>query len=455
MKKIFAGILLVQAFFCLSGNAQTTDVLRTQLNSIFQYVDKSQVPTGYLEEYGPRIVPFDIFNGILTDSNRVDNDLWEVLYGSIRASKIYGSTSLPELPTVTSAIKTNSNYPAYTFAVPMLLIDYAALNENAVQQNLFTVTNNQIFDVQGRPQSPYLQRTLFAATPSLNYTGNGTVTVLFKSDLFYTNTNKTISNVQIDFNDHNGYITIQLNRPYTKTYTDTGYKRWKIKLNCTDNSSYECYAEFYVAEVAANNTIAGRYSLQPNIVEMSIPAVPGPSPGWHKGRKLSVWYSKTGAPGVLDKPFFIVEGYDASRVAPLFKKPLDYKELWGLLNEQPGSYDFMTNLDDLAGYDLVFLDFNDGTDDILRNVLVFQEALKWINQQKATAANPKQNVILGMSMGGLIIRYGLAEITKYGSPAMWPNGTDTRLVITHDSPHQGANTPLGSQYISQGFWQMG
>lgn len=144
-----------------------------------------------------------------------------------------------------------------------------------------------------------------------------------------------------------------------------------------------------------------------------------------------------------------MEGYDASRVAPKFKKPLDYIEIWKLLNEQPGSYDFMGNLDDIAGYDLVFLDFNDGTDDILRNVLVFQQALKWINDEKAKATNPQQTVILGMSMGGLVARYGLADITKNGSVTMWPNGTDTRLLISHDSPHQGANTPLGSQYLTR------
>jgi len=293
MRRFFTSILLVQALFCLKVKAQTTDVLRNQLNTIFQYIDKSQVPTGYLEEYGPRMIPFDIFNGNLTDSNRVDNDLWEALYANILASKIYGTTTLPDITTVTNAVKANSNYSNNTFAVPLLLMDYAVLNEYAVQQNLFTVSNNQVFDVAGRQQSPYLQRTLFASTPSVNYTGTGTVNVLFKSDLFYTNTNKTISSIQVDFNDHSGYVTIPLNSPYTKTYTDTGYKRLKIKLTCTDNSSYQCYAEFYVTEITATTNIAGRYGLQPDIAEDAIPAVPGV----HKGGKISVWYSKTGAQG--------------------------------------------------------------------------------------------------------------------------------------------------------------
>lgn len=184
-------------------------------------------------------------------------------------------------------------------------MDYDVLKEDAVVQNLFTVTNNQVFDVSGRTQSPYMQRTLFAASPSLNYTGNGSVTVLFKSDLFYTNTGKTISNIQVDFNDGSGYATISLNNPYTKTYTDTGFKHWKIKLNCTDNSTYQCYADFYVAEVTMNNNIAGRYSIAPDVKEWPIPAIPAPVPGWHKGGKISVWYSKTGTPGVLDKPFLL------------------------------------------------------------------------------------------------------------------------------------------------------
>jgi predicted membrane chloride channel (bestrophin family) len=36
-----------------------------------QPLDKSQVPSGFLEEYGCPILPMATFNGTLTDSNRV------------------------------------------------------------------------------------------------------------------------------------------------------------------------------------------------------------------------------------------------------------------------------------------------------------------------------------------------------------------------------------------------
>lgn len=50
---------------------------------------------------------------------------------------------------------------------------------------------------------------------------------------------------------------------------------------------------------------------------------------------------------------------------------------------------------------------------------------------------------MGLSMGGLCARHALANMTKNfpGTP------TETRLLITHDSPHRGANVPLGLQYM--------
>lgn len=43
--------------------AQTTDSLRLRLNAIFQGIDKSQVPTGYLAEYGIPFVNLFDFTG--------------------------------------------------------------------------------------------------------------------------------------------------------------------------------------------------------------------------------------------------------------------------------------------------------------------------------------------------------------------------------------------------------
>jgi hypothetical protein len=292
MRKFFAGILLVQVFLCLYPKAQTTDPVRASLNTVFQHIDKSKIPTGYLEEYGPGFVPFGIFNGQLTDSNRVNIDLWELLYGSFIASKIYGTQNLPSMETAMNMVSNYSDLKNNLFALPIFLFDYGVLRPQAVNFNLFTISNNQIYDVPGRTQSPYIQKTMFAASPLINGTSTGNVTILLKPDLFFTNTTKVLSTVHIDFNDGSGYMPVLFNVPYTKTYTDTGYKRWKIKITCTDNTIYQCYSEFYVSGITSAPSLTERYSRNPDVLEQ-----PFNNPAAHKGGKLSIWYSKTGVPG--------------------------------------------------------------------------------------------------------------------------------------------------------------
>ena len=61
---IVLSLLLVTSTF-----AQTSDPLSAKLNSVFANIDASQVPTGFLKEYGLPLVPLGIFNGVLSDSS--------------------------------------------------------------------------------------------------------------------------------------------------------------------------------------------------------------------------------------------------------------------------------------------------------------------------------------------------------------------------------------------------
>ncbi len=107
---------------------------------------------------------------------------------------------------------------------------------------------------------------------------------------------------------------------------------------------------------------------------------------------------------------------------------------------------FLNSLE-LANYDIVFLDYNNGTDDIVRNAALLQEVIAWVNTKKAAAGSGQKNVVMGISMGGLVARYCLANMTKQGIDPQ------TRLLFTHDSPHQGANVPLGLQSLTRALYE--
>jgi hypothetical protein len=77
------------------------------------------------------------------------------------------------------------------------------------------------------------------------------------------------------------------------------------------------------------------------------------------------------------------------------------------------------------------------------------QAIDWINSQKVNnaAGLREQNIVMGISMGGLVSRYALAKRTKQTGT----NSTEAKELITMDSPHQGANVPLGLQHFLYDF----
>lgn len=151
------------------------------------------------------------------------------------------------------------------------------------------------------------------------------------------------------------------------------------------------------------------------------------------------------ADNVLDKPIIVVDGFDPGDIR-------DIPGLYSLLDFTGASG--TQNLADLVraeGFDVVILNFpiytrtadgttvDGGADFMERNAMLLVELINIINTDKATNSS-EQNVIIGPSMGGIIARYALNYMEANTLDA------DTRLYISFDSPHHGANVPIGLQH---------
>ena len=142
--------------------------------------------------------------------------------------------------------------------------------------------------------------------------------------------------------------------------------------------------------------------------------------------------------GILDQPIFIIGGFD----------PGDSQDIPGLYNRL--SFNGVNLADTLRdeGYDIVIVNspqyttggkfIDGGADYIQRNGLVLAAILEEINAQKVGDA---QNVVIGTSMGGLVSQYALAYMEANSLPH------ETRLFISFDAPHRGANIPISLQYL--------
>ena len=438
--------------YCTKASAQIdTSTTQKLLQYIFQPIDKNQIPTGFLEEYGCPMLPAATFNGTLTDSNRIDMNLWRTLYLQLQTGWTRATANpLPTITSINTTIKQNVS-SSLPIPIPLLIASYNTVKSTAFSSNLLSYNSStkQISDVAGRTQTPYEPKTLYAACPNKNITTKGSESFIIQSNMIWNNTGKTISQIQIDFANGAGFQTVTIGTAVNVSYADTGFKKWTIKVTLSDNSILQCFNEY---NVLRTTNITSRFASSESV----IPGVPPNE--WGRINAVNgvrsaatVWvnYSKNNPTGTLRKPLIIVEGYDVSAVAPSLQSnyDVDYFINVQLPEANVPGWDFNGRLDDIAGYDLVFVDFANGAADIVLNAGAVQEIINRVNTNKVNDNRfgniRQQNVVMGLSMGGLCARYALANMTKNfpGTP------TETRLLITHDSPHKGANVPLGLQYM--------
>jgi hypothetical protein len=84
-----------------------------------------------------------------------------------------------------------------------------------------------------------------------------------------------------------------------------------------------------------------------------------------------------------------------------------------------------------------------GNDYIQRNAKGIKQLLKMVNDSLQTNNSAEKLVLVGPSMGGLVTRWALKELENEGY------NHNTRLWVSFDSPHQGANIPMGIQFLAQ------
>ena len=136
-------------------------------------------------------------------------------------------------------------------------------------------------------------------------------------------------------------------------------------------------------------------------------------------------YRALGHVSVLN-PVIIAEGFPGGY-------PYDY--LYDLMNQQ-GTLEKLC----AAGYDVILLSFANGLDAIQNNA---QVAIACIRTAMSQTKAPL--VVGGVSMGGLITRFALAALESRGFPH------NTRLFVSIDTPHGGAYTNVGDQWVAHYF----
>ncbi len=430
-----------------SSGIEIYDQYKTYVSNIISPLDKSQIPTGFLHEFGyPAFHPSQLL-GTRLDSNQISPTQWQTIYSSLQSMHLQGANSLPTLNSVQAQLKNYTNNTNNVIALSVLSAKYASIKENAITNNLLYQQNNQLYDVLGRTANPYQAQEAFVVAPVLSEIEGLETSFSFRNDLLYSNYGllpQHIQTLQIDANNGQGWQNVVWNTPLQVQYPNEGLKILKYKITFSNGNVREGHSFLEVKNLPKADL--QRYS---TFWDEEIR---------HSNGIAYIVYSSQNPQKRMRKPLIVAEGFDQSYIAPLIKKKnYDLAKFLKQIDVKITPTQTLDGLiDDIGGYDLVFLDYKDGTADITGvNVPFFQYVLREVKRQKElntqqTGATTFKNVVLGLSMGGLISRYGLAQYAR-GTGFERAVSEDTRLLITYDSPHRGANIPLGFQGLMRQF----
>lgn len=322
---------------------------------------------------------------------------------------------------------------------------------HALDSNLLSLSNGQLFDVPGRNENPYYEKHVFVASAALHTIRDSIALFYLDEKYFFTNITDSVLSIEIDFDDGLGARTVQFGDTIQVEYANNTEQIIKIEMVFADKtvtsvSSLKISGEEwddYDYDVRDEITAALTYDGLP-------PA--------------SALYTINYAEGntCIKKPFLLVEGIDFGyeelptgcidgKCGSLgwidVSTGSDHNSITGEIKTPYGTGEFTYGPEFFAdlsaeGYDVIYLDFNNGATYMQRNAFVVVEMINWIKENKCS---DEELVIVGASMGGQLCRYALSYMEKNDLTHC------TKLYISFDSPNQGANIVLGMQDFIKSF----
>ncbi len=425
-------------FFLILSVCMTSKLLNAQKNdSIFMQLNKRPITTGILYNTTYNYSNIDSYDGI-SDSICTFNN-WKQIYYEINNSMLYKMSNIPSLQRIVDLKNkiSNSNNEAVPLAI--MNINFNRIKSYALDSNLIGIdTNGNYYDIIGNTKSPYEEKKVIAFTAFMDKLSYNYVEFYVGKEFYFSNSSTLPLNTQIDFDDGLGYRTVSFGQTIKVNYSTLSDKVLKLKLSFA-NKTYNAITILattnctppYLPDIPPWGEADPDYKWR---IEADIPYLGAKATGnayikYHDDNDMT-----------LKKPFILVEGIDFGMDhSPLQNGTLGF---CGIFGGNDPEYSFLSEypylIEDLRqrGYDVILLDFYDGVDYIQRNAMLLVKLIKLINQYKITN---EQIVVAGASMGGQVARYALSYMEKNNMPHC------AKMYISVDSPHQGANIPLGLQ----------
>ncbi|WP_084205813.1 T9SS type A sorting domain-containing protein [Psychroserpens mesophilus] len=469
---------------------------QTKLDSMLVNVNQSSVTSGIIYERVTQFANLYNFNKA-NYSNSSDYKYFRQALNELHnASNHTRLISLQELENrIANTIQDNE------VNIAILNSPFQILNYNYENQGEGGLVLNQTTELFGQiPNKPAfysMQTTIVAPTRSIIKGTN--VTFKFNADLYLTNGGNGIKTLTINFGTTTNTIISDENlipQNITVPYYSSGTKEFTCQITFNDNSTLTTKGNFYFHYTPANpsvNNVNGlctasdpRAKDEFVIADESFKGYEINDPRIFPRIDYRIFYADESFHSDLNvyKPVIIIDGFDpgdkrkiqdcdceddpecaAASLSNGVFDPDKHRSMTDLMHYQNGiqTENILEKLR-LQGYDVIMvnqptytttnLDNNQlvtidgGAYYIESNALALVALIKKIKLKLAEVNSTEEIAIVGPSMGGQISRYALAYMEKkYAETNDLDWDHNTGLWVSVDSPHLGANIPLGDQAL--------
>jgi hypothetical protein len=471
---------------------------QTKLDTMLVNVNKSSVTSGIIYE---RVAQFaNLYNYNKANySNTSDYKYFrQALHELYTASNQTRLISLQELENRIASVAQEDNQ----VKVAVLNSPFQILNYNYEQPSagglLLNQTTQKFSQIPNKPPFYNMQTTIVAPTKSIL---KGTyVDFIFKPDLYLTNGGPVIKSLTINFGSTSKTIISNGNfiaQNVTVPYSSSGTKELTCSITFFNNSTLTTKGSFYFHYAPITPTTNSTDGLctesDPRskdefvIAEESFKGYKTSDPRIFPRIDYRIFYADASFHSDLNvyKPVIIIDGFDPGDKRKIQDCDCEEDPECAAANLSNGIFDSnkhrsMTDLmeyeNDLGttkfilnelrskGYDVIMvnhptytttnLDNNQqvtidgGAYYIESNALALVALIKKVKLKLAEVNSTEEIAIVGPSMGGQISRYALAYMEKqYEDTNDEDWNHNTGLWVSVDSPHLGANIPIGNQAL--------
>lgn len=439
MKRLLLLLMLIISSFGLFGqNPHYLMDPEPFLEPVVSQLEMDDVETGILYDAGYTPVDFRNFDGSYNCEYSSDISVFYSLLKGVKSCVVSNSVIIPVADTIMSHM---SNYLEITHRVPVgiAVFDYNQIASDAITSGSlgFQVVDNEIMleNVElpdGSYANPYVDSTLVAFSPYVNVVPRS-VTYDFSSLFHYAN--RTINAIYFDAGNNTGFQQITTNGTYSVTYTTPSVKTIKVKVVLDGNE--QLYAKSTVRVIDESSFTGGNNNTDPFSWDVQTFTSEIESDGVYPTATISIRYANGSS--FSKQPLIVAEGFEPiSDPLGLFLDE-DNKRGHGFNNIQT-FYNKVMNFSGIGEYDIIYVDWFNSTCSIQSNADILKQVINWVNDNKPAG---QRNILIGQSMGGLIARFALRKMEQD-----WQYH-EVSTFVSDDSPHLGANVPLGFMCLAQ------